>query len=97
LLGVPDSCRCDPGVLAGCVQVGSVLLHNTGCYTKVEPFFREMVAAIGGVAIGVAFIEVGIHDLTLLNIFDKIFSFSVGCWSLLCMPRWKIQQQKTGI
>jgi Tetraspanin family len=54
----PDSCECAVGS-EDCMPVtASQGVYSVGCYTKVVPVLRDLVDAMGGVAIFVAILEV---------------------------------------
>ena len=56
--GVPRSCYCPEGSLDGCMLVGSDFVYGEGCYTKLGPWLVGSVDALGGLAFGVAVLDV---------------------------------------
>merc|ERR1712130_992203 len=56
---VPDSC-CVGGQVAGCGAKGDVEKFKDGCYSLFKAKFIDNIAIVGGVALGVAAIELAI-------------------------------------
>jgi Tetraspanin family len=56
--GVPDSCKCVAGS-EDCEEVFVLgYIYTVGCYTKLEPTLRDLVDAMGGIAIAVSLLDV---------------------------------------
>lgn len=91
---VPDSCKCDINSEAeDCGLVGLIGIYNTGCYTKLEPTLRDLVDAMGGIAIAISFVEVRLVTFTFRSDCSRDGFISVGGWNFLRLSRKLLQRR----
>ncbi|XP_065344732.1 CD63 antigen-like [Cloeon dipterum] len=72
----PVSCTCDEGSDGCGAQIPSnadIFYYTEGCYTKIQPFLRDMVLSTAGVGIGTALLQLvaGLFSLCLANRFKE--------------------------